>query len=58
MALKYLALWLTLLSTTSASAQTAPTDPPASQQDVQRQCNEKADRNNMNVAERDTFLLH
>ena len=56
MALKYLALTLTLLGTTGAFAQTAPADPPASQQDMQRQCNGEADRNNMNVGERDTFL--
>ena len=56
MTFKYLVLSLTLLSTLGASAQTAVTDPPASQQDIQGQCNAEADRNKMDVAERDTFL--
>ena len=55
MALRYLVLSLTLLGTAGALAQTAPIDLPASQQDMQR-CNAEADRNNMNVGERDTFL--
>lgn len=56
MTLKSLALSLTLLGTIGAFAQTVPTDPPALQPDIQRQCNAEADRNNMNAAERDTFL--
>lgn len=56
MVLKCLALSVMLLTSTGASAQSAAADLPSSQQDMQRQCKEEADRNKMNVAEQDTFI--